>query len=346
MRLAMALSGGVDSATAASLLLDAGHQLIGVTMHLCGSVEGAKDCSTAESVRDARRVADVLGFPFHVVDRSQEFRTRVLDPAREAYRAGRTPNPCVECNATVKLDVDAALAELGVEVDGVATGHYARVAAEGGRFVLRKGVDPGKDQSYFLCRLTQRQLGRTHFPLGELTKPRVRHMAAERSLPVATKGESQDFLGGEYRLLFGDEERPGPILDQAGHEVGRHRGVHLYTIGQRRGLGVAHAHKLYVTALDVGRDAVIVGPVENLAARVLEATDVNWVAAGGFDAPDRVRARIRYRHREQPATAVQLAANRVRVEFDKPQQAITPGQTLALYDGDLVLAGGTIDSVQ
>lgn len=343
MRLAVGLSGGVDSATAASLLREAGHDVVGVTMQVWGSRPGIDGCSSPAATEDARRVAEQLGVPFHVVDLSPRFRTEVLDLCRSQYRAGLTPNPCIHCNATIKFaGIPEALRQLGCEVDGLATGHYARLSSEGGRTVLRKGVDTSKDQSYFLSRLDQAQLGRAHFPLGELTKTRVREMAAERGIPVATKAESQDFLGGNYHAIFGGEDNPGPILDELGRELGRHRGIHLFTIGQRRGLGIAHAHKLYVTDIDPEQNAVIVGPEDNLGARELVADRLNWISIERLEQPTCVAARIRYRHTEQPAVAEPMTDGRVRVVFDEPQKSITPGQAVVLYDGEVVLGGGII----
>ncbi len=344
MRLAIALSGGVDSATGGALLLEAGHQVVGVTMQVWGSRPGVDGCSSPAAVEDARRVAAHLGIPFHVVDLSDRFRADVLDLCRARYRAGLTPNPCVYCNPRVKFDgMPAALAELGIEVEGLATGHYVRLRAEGERWVLRKGLDSDKDQSYFLSRLSQAQLSRAHFPLGELTKKEVRTMAAARNLPVAAKAESQDFLGGNYHALFGGEDNPGPILDRHGRRLGEHRGIHRYTVGQRRGLGVAHASRLYVTAIDPNRNAIIVGPAEQLGTRVLLAGALNWIAVENLDGPRRVAARIRYLHREQPALVEPAPDGRVRVTFDEPQSAVTPGQALVLYDGDVVLGGGLIE---
>jgi tRNA-specific 2-thiouridylase len=268
----------------------------------------------------------------------------VLDYVGDEYRAGRTPNPCVRCNRRIKFGglVEAAR-RTGLEFDAFATGHYARVERDpaSGRFLLKKGLDPAKDQSYFLHRLTQEQLAGVVFPLGEWTKDRVREKARSLGLSVAERPESQDFLETGAADLRGGEARPGPILDRFGRVLGEHAGIGHYTVGQRKGLGIGAAEPLYVLALDAGRNAVVVGPRSALGSPGLTAQDLHWVAVAGLSGPRRAACRIRYRHREAPALLTPRG-DAVLVQFDEPQPAVTPGQSAVFYDGDTVLGGGVI----
>jgi len=351
-KLAVGLSGGVDSAVAAALLLDSGHDLVAVTMKIWDGRPMPESTRHAcygpgeeEDIEDAGRVAEHLGIPFHVVDLVESYNACVLDFCRSQYQSGKTPNPCVHCNAAIKFGgIPSALRAQGVAVDGLATGHYARVEYDDQRqrYLLRKGTDASKDQSYFLYRLGQEQLAGAHFPLGSWNKSDVRADAERRGLPVADKAESQDFVDGGYRAIFGGETRPGSILDEQGNVLGEHQGVHLYTIGQRRGLGIAHEHRLYVTDLDAERNVVTVGPVDSLSASELVADTLTWISVERLEQPLRAAVRIRYRHTESPALVEPISEETVRVIFDQPQQAITPGQAVVIYDGDVVVGGGLI----
>ncbi len=352
-RVAVGLSGGVDSAVAAALLGKAGYDVVGVTMRIWDGRPMAEEShrhacygpGESEDIEDATQICELLQIPLHVVDLAADYSERVLGPCAQQYASGSTPNPCIQCNARVKFElIPARLRELGIAVEHFATGHYVRVEhdAQRSRHLLRKGRDAAKDQSYFLYRLTQEQLASALFPLGDRLKAEVRELARELGLPVAEKAESQDFISGSYRQLFGADSTPGPITDRDGRVLGEHRGIHLYTIGQRKGLGIAHSVPLYVTAIDEKQNAIVVGTDEQLFRTELVAEDVNWIAVAGIDAPTRLAARIRYRHREQPATLSPLDGDRVQVRFDEPQRAITPGQSVVFYDGEVVVGGGII----
>ena len=354
---AVAMSGGVDSSVAAAILKSEGREIFGVTMDLfalparfCVSDE-LRNCCGRKAREDAAAVAAKLGIPHYVADFRREFEDRVIADFCAEYGAGRTPNPCVRCNEIIKFGLLFERSErLGAK--SVATGHYARSERDpaSGRRILRKGLDPGKDQSYFLYPLTQEQLSRTLFPLGGLTKAEVRRRALESGLPVADKTESQEicfipdddyagFLRGRRPSAF----IPGPIVDAAGREIGRHKGVAHFTVGQRKGMGIAAPRPLYVIKVDVGRDTIVAGPGEALYGTSLEATRLNWIVVERPPASLRVRARIRYKHVEAPARIEAAGIDRVRVEFEKPQRAIAPGQSVVFYDGDVVVGGGTIE---
>ncbi len=351
------MSGGVDSSVAAALLKRGGNQVIGITMCTwVGSEAGAgplrHGCpgpTAAGAVRDAQRMAQRLGIPHRVIDVASDFRTHVLDYFRDEYLAGRTPNPCVRCNQMLKFGALLYRAhESGIAFDRFATGHYARLEQEegGARMLLRKGLDSSKDQSYFLCGLTQEQLRRSIFPLGCRTKAKVQKIARELGLGVEGRPESQDFAAGDWEAIVCASPRPGPILDRAGHLLGEHKGIHRYTIGQRRGLGLSAKRPLYVIALDAGRNAVIAGHKEDLYASDFVVARVNWISIPPPDGPLTLHVRIRYRHAEAAARITPLSQGAVRVVFEEPQVAITPGQAAVFYDGDLVAGGGMIESVQ
>jgi tRNA-specific 2-thiouridylase len=337
MKIAIAMSGGVDSSVAAALLQQAGHDVIGVTMRLVNSP------GNEAAIADAREVAGRLGIPHHVVDLREVFANRVIGPFCAEYSRGRTPNPCVVCNREIKFGVlREKAAALGAEY--IATGHYARTD----RGVLMKGADTNKDQSYFLCRLSREQLAQAVFPVGSLTKAAVRRMAADLGLPVASRPESQEicFIPGDDHAAFirdqaGQAARLGPILDESGNVLGEHRGLAAYTVGQRRGLGIAAAEPLYVTAIRPERNAVVVGSREKTFASGLVAGDCNWIS-GPPACPAELKARVRYRHPEAAAVLTPLDRDTFYVKFYQPQMAVTPGQTVAFYDGETVLGGGTI----
>ncbi|MDI6869991.1 MAG: tRNA 2-thiouridine(34) synthase MnmA [Bacillota bacterium] len=352
-RVVVAMSGGVDSSLAAALLVEQGYECLGVTLKVWPSYlpaeAGEGGCCGLGAVEDARAVASKLGIPHYVLNFSELFSRLVVEPFCQAYLAGRTPNPCILCNREVKWRALLHKAEeLGAEC--LATGHYARRGFDptNRRHTLRRGVDPGKDQSYVLYSLTQEQLAATLFPVGGLRKSEVRQMAAERGLPVATKADSQEICfipDGDYRSFLRtrvpEAVRPGPLLDVEGREVGRHGGLAFYTVGQRKGLGLAGG-PFYVVGLDAARNAVIVGRRADLYRAELVAVDVNWVSIPPPPAPLNAAVKIRYRIPPAPAELLPEGEERVRVRFHKPQPAVTPGQAVVFYHDDLVLGGGTI----
>jgi len=353
-RIIVALSGGVDSSVAAALLKQEGHDVTGVTMQIWDGVTPSNGDSRhacygpdEEDIEDARRICRSLDISFHVFDLRRQYQTEVLDYVRSEYLSGRTPNPCVRCNRRVKLDSLVEMArESGIAFDYVATGHYARVSKSesDGRFLLLKAADKAKDQSYFLYSLSQRQLGRSLFPLGNYTKRDVRAMATKFNLGVDEKPESQDFIAGGYSSLLGAAGRPGPVLDSQGNVLGEHRGIQFYTIGQRKGLGLSSKHALYVTGLDPENNAVYVGDKEDVYGDELVCSEMNWSAMPDLKRATEVLAKIRYNHREGEASIRPLDDDRVQVKFKEPQLAITPGQAIVFYSGDLVMGGGTIVS--
>lgn len=340
-RVAVAMSGGVDSTAAALLLKEAGASPFGVTLRL-------QDGPGDETER-ARRAAERLGMDHYVVDARAEFCRWVMEPFAGSYRRGETPNPCVGCNRTIKFGVLLERAmELGA--DALATGHYARTRlAPDGRVLLCKAARPEKDQSYVLAMLTQDQLSRARFPLGEYAKEEIRSIAASAGLENAKQPDSQDICfipDGDYvsflKKFTGTVPRPGPFVDQEGRVLGEHRGIECYTVGQRRGLGISASRPLYVKELRPEENAVVLSWEEELYSTGLEADGLNLTARDDLYRPQRLGARVRYRQREQPALVEQTGPDTVRVTFDAPQRAITPGQTVVFYDGDVVVGGATI----
>jgi tRNA-specific 2-thiouridylase len=346
------MSGGVDSSVAAALLARDGHEVIGLSMQLYDQTQGEirfGSCCTLDDLYDARRVARAIGIPHYIVNFEQRFEEHVISDFVREYASGRTPIPCVHCNGDLKF---ASLVERaqGFDAEAVATGHYARVDADPatGLFRLKRGVDRAKDQSYFLFTLTQPQLARARFPVGALDKPSVREEARRLGLSVAEKHDSQEICfvaAGEHADFVAKRASldGGEIRDADGHVLGRHGGIHRFTIGQRKGLGVAAGIPLYVVDIDAGTSTVTVGPRAALERTSLTASRVNWMSGRTPAGPLRAAAQIRHRHAEAAATITPIDDARARVEFDEPQSAITPGQAVVFYAADVVLGGGWID---
>lgn len=349
-RALVAMSGGVDSSVAAYLTQQRGYAAIGVTMKLFESGEDGPEhgCCTLEDAEDARAVAFRLNMPYYVFNFTETFQQKVISPFAEAYARGETPNPCIECNRCLKFERLARRAEeLGCEK--VVTGHYARVErdAQTGEWRLKKALDPQKDQSYVLYFLGQRELDRLLLPLGALTKPRVREIARDLGLRTAAKPDSQDICfvrgscGDFVERFLGETSPPGAFVDMSGKVIGEHRGMVRYTVGQRRGLGVFSERPLYVVRMDPKANQITLGHEEDLYTSELFARDFHFVSDIPPAFPLRCKAKIRYRHPEQDAVA-RREGNLIKITFDRPQRAVTNGQSVVLYDGEDVLGGGII----
>ncbi len=362
---AVAMSGGVDSSVVAGLMARQGDSIVGLTMQLWNqrrlpelAVEGASGrCCSLDDVYDARYVASLLGIPYYVVNFEERFEEHVVKPFIDDYRHGRTPIPCTLCNNFIKFDQFLEMAD-SVGAAKIATGHYARLSFndETGRHEMRTGVDIGKDQTYFLWGLTQPQLARAMFPLGGMTKPEVRALAKDLGLPVADKNDSQEICfvpNGDYASFIdayfrekgiAPEQTRGDIVSADGVVIGEHEGTHHFTVGQRRGLGIAAAEPLYVIATEPCTQRVIVGRNSDLQRDRLIARDVNWISLAPIDSPRAAQVKIRNKHTPAQATLYPAGGDRrVEVRFAEPQRAITPGQAAVFYDGDLVLGGGWIE---
>ena len=353
----IAMSGGVDNSVAAYLTQQAGFQCTGATMRLFDNSILGQDqestCCSLDDVEDARSVARRLGFPFYVFNFKDDFEEKVIQKFIRCYECGATPNPCIDCNRYLKFD---HLLRRGYELgcDCVVTGHYARIRQDEntGRYLLYKAVDLSKDQSYVLYSLSQEQLAHTRFPLGEMTKAEARVIAEEQGFINARKHDSQDICfvpDGDYVAFMerytGKKYTPGDYLDLQGNVVGRHKGAVSYTLGQRKGLNLAMGTPVYVCAKNMERNTVTVGPNEALFSTTLRATDWNWFPFPELTEPIRVSAKARYNQQPQPATVYPEQDSYARVVFDQPQRALTPGQAVVLYDGDMVVGGGTIAEV-
>ena len=365
-KILVGMSGGVDSSVTALLLKEQGHEVIGATMSIWGkggvykqiqeklnsmpkkpSTHGA--CfgpDEKEDIEAARKICEQIGIPFYVFDCAQQYEQIVLKNFKEEYLQGRTPNPCIWCNSLIKFDVFPYLAKLnGIDFDKFATGHYAQIEKSGDRYVLKRGVNPKKDQSYFLYRLKQEQLANIMLPLGSYTKEEIREIARSHGLNVADKPDSQDFYDGDYNELLQVEEKEGNIVDRKGKILGKHKGIWNYTIGQRKGLGISSTEALYVVELRKDTNEVIVDFKDKTMKNELIATKVNWIKFDNLTQNINCYAKIRSSQQLQEVSVKPLENGEIKVEFINAQSAISPGQSVVLYDDDFVLGGGIIDKV-
>lgn len=352
MKALISMSGGVDSSLAAKLMKDKGFDCIGCTMKLYhnedAGIESSRTCCSLDDVEDARSVAYKLGMPFYVFNFTDAFRDTVIRKFIESYENGITPNPCIDCNRYMKFDKLYERAKT-LGCDYIVTGHYARIEEQAGKFVLKKALDETKDQSYVLYFMTQDQLVHTMFPLGSMQKTEVRAIAEESGFVNADKPDSQDICfvpNGDYasviELQTGKESAEGNFVDKQGNNLGRHKGVIHYTIGQRKGLGVSSTEPLYVCNICPKDGNVVLGSNDDLFSREADVSDFNWISGEVPGSEFRCKAKIRYRQPEQWVTVIPTGADTVHIVFDEPQRAITPGQAAVFYDGDTVLGGGTI----
>lgn len=353
MRALIAMSGGVDSSVAAKLTQDMGYECIGCMMKLYDAPEGVelsgRTCCSLDDATDARSVAFSLGMPFYVFNFCGGFKEQVIDRFVSEYLRGRTPNPCIDCNSYMKFDKLLRRAK-ELDCDKIVTGHYARIEEIGGKYLLKKALDPAKDQSYVLYRLTQEQLAMTIFPLGEMEKSETRKIAEQCGFINFNKRDSQDICfvpKGDYasavETITGVPCPEGNFVDKDGNVIGRHRGIIRYTIGQHKGLGGNYPDRMFVLGVNPVENTVTLGTEEGLFSRELTVERFNWISGEAPIGKIRCLAKIRYRHSEQPAEAEVLPDGRVKIVFDEPQRAITPGQSAVLYDGDIVLGGGLIE---
>ena len=347
------MSGGVDSSVAASLMQQQGWDCIGATMTLYRNEDigrsSSRTCCSLDDVEDARSVAFRLRIPYYVFNFSDEFRCQVMDRFADAYGQGQTPNPCIDCNRYLKFRHLYDRAAL-MGCDAIATGHYVRIErGENGRYLLKKALDSSKDQSYVLYAMTQDQLAHTLFPLGTYTKKEIREIAQEQGFINADKPDSQDICfvpDGDYATFIeqytGQSSEPGDFVDKEGNVLGKHKGQIHYTIGQRRGLGISAPESLYVCGKSLDSNKVILGGKQDLMSTCCYINDINLIPWDHLDKPIKCKVKTRYRQPEQPATVEQLGDDLLKITFEEPQRAVTPGQAAVLYDGDMVLGGGTI----
>lgn len=355
MKILVGLSGGVDSSVAALILKQQGYEVIGVTMSIWGkngiaAAEGKHNAcygpDEVEDIETAKKIADQIGIPYHVVDCVSKYEDIVIKNFKKEYLDGHTPNPCVWCNALIKFGVLPEIARLnGVEFDKFATGHYASVEEENGRYILKRGIAPHKDQSYFLYRLKQEQLKNIILPLGNYTKDQIRAIAKENNLDVADKPDSQDFYGGDYNELLNVKDKIGNIVNTEGRILGTHKGIWNFTIGQRKGIGVSASEPLYVLSLNKDTNEVVVGPADKTFKKSLIANDLNWIAIDSLTKTRRAQAKIRSTQQPTNVELIPHGDNEVEVIFDDMQKSIAIGQSAVFYDGDNVLGGGVIAEV-
>ena len=348
----IAMSGGVDSSVAAWLMKRDGYDCMGVTMRLFAGEDSSErkghTCCSLDDVEDARSVARQLGIPYFVFNFTEDFGTQIMDRFVCAYENGFTPNPCIDCNRYMKFEKLMKRAK-ELDYDYVVTGHYARIEEQDGKFLLKKAIDEKKDQSYVLYSLTQEQLAHTLFPLGGMTKPQIREMAEEQGLINARKHDSQDICfvpDGDYAGFIerytGRSFEPGNFVDQEGHVLGQHKGIICYTIGQRKGLGIAFGYPVFVTEIRPETNEVVLGSDKDVYTNRLYANQLNFMALSDIEEPVRLKAKIRYSHAGSCCTVRRTGADEICCEFEEPVRAVTPGQAVVLYDGDYVAGGGVI----
>jgi tRNA-specific 2-thiouridylase len=350
-RVVVGMSGGVDSSVTAYLLKQEGYEVIGITLDFLEEscqLEREDTCCSLQAFMDAREVAEKIGIRHYIVNCKLDFEEKVISCFLNEYLLGRTPNPCIICNPSVKFKILLKKAE-EIQAEYIATGHYARVSRQGDRFIIKKAFDSHKDQSYFLYRLSQRHLKHLILPLGSLTKEQVRNLAKEIGLKVFKKRESQEICfipNGNYRDFLqkklGKKIQSGPILDKNGNVLGTHPGISYYTIGQRKGLGISAQKPLYVTSIDASRNAIIVGQDSDLYKKEFIACQTNWVSIQELTYPIEVTAKIRYMHEGEEAKITPIDKDKVKVTFKTPQRAITPGQSVVFYNEDVLVGGGVI----
>jgi tRNA-uridine 2-sulfurtransferase len=347
-RVLVAMSGGVDSCAAVILMQKAGFECIGATMKLIAN--GGSKCCSLEDINDARDAAWKLGIPHYVLNYTEDFTNCVIEPFIKSYENGETPNPCIECNRYLKFSLLIRRA-LELEAEKLVTGHYARIEKTGDRWLLKKGVDAHKDQSYVLYMMSQKALSLSFFPLGDLTKVQAREIAAEKGLSNADKEESQDICfvdHGDYAGFIenytGKTYPEGDIIDGKGNILGRHHGLIRYTLGQRRGTGVAVNYPVYVAAKNTANNTLVIGGDSSLYSSSFTVKQINLIACENLFQSQRLAVKVRYLQKEQPARVEQTGPDTIRVDFEEPQRAITPGQAAVFYDGDTVVGGGTIEN--
>lgn len=356
MKILVGMSGGVDSSVAALLLKEQGHEVIGATMAIWGgknvSTSGTKNAcygpDEKEDIEAAKKVCEEIGIPFYVFDCVEQYEKIVLENFKEEYLSGRTPNPCIWCNSLIKFDVLPFLAkQSSLEFDKFATGHYARVEydEENQNYILKKGINPKKDQSYFIYRLKQRQLENILLPLGEFTKEEIREIAKEKGLTVAEKPDSQDFYSGDYNELLEIQEQIGNVIDKEGKILGQHNGIWNFTIGQRKGIGVSSTQPLYVLELRKESNEVVVGFEDSTLKKTLIANNLNWISGEKLNETITVKAKIRSAQSETEVIVMPIDEDEVHIEFINLQKSVTPGQSIVFYDGEVVLGGGIIEKV-